>query len=62
MKRVYIAVIPDENVDVSLGGIFTNRDAAAKCANDPNITGYVGYVWEIDLDAASDEYEPEDEE
>ena len=55
MKEIYIVLRPDMNADVSLGGVFSNLEAAQKCATDPNAE-YKGYLWTIDLSLVKDEY------
>ena len=63
MKEIYIVVRPSMDSDVSLGGTFSNYEAAQTCATDPDAE-YEGYIWQIDLSSVKDKYvsEFEDEE
>jgi len=63
MKEIFIVVRPNADTDVSLGGVFSNHEAAKMCATDPDAE-YEGYIWKIDLSAVKDKYvsEFEDEE
>ena len=65
MKEIFIVVRPNMDSDVSLGGTFSNYEAAEKCAEDSDAE-YEGYIRKIDLGEVKynyfSEFEDEDED
>ena len=52
---LYVVIFPDAEVDFFLGGVFTNPDAAHKCAKDPGYE-HRGVVFVIRPKFAQSEY------